>query len=201
MTIDFDDMDEAGQDKVWASFNEGGYEIQDDDETLGEHDGALTGSLVAMKDNVGEYDSRVYTVSVSEYDRLVAFWGGGSIDNQVDNAGIEEGDIIGVLHTGETGESENGKFPIFDVRYDKVEQTIQTLALFAAYFTVRRYTVTFIIVGCVGSIVMVDYKCPDCGAVEEYKVVNITPGGHTMECTECGSLFTDGSAVKFEAGR
>lgn len=40
------------------------------------------------------------------------------------------------------------------------------------------------------------YACPNCHAVEQYDVITVTPGGHSMECTECDRVFTDGDAEK-----
>lgn len=117
MVTSFDEMEDAGQDSLWVSFDEGGYEVEDEDESVGYHKKALVGTLVSIKENVGEFDSRMYTVTTEDYEKPLSFWGKGSIDSQIDNVDINPGDDIGILHTGEMGESKNGEFPIFDVRY------------------------------------------------------------------------------------
>ena len=96
-TADFDD-DEA----EWIDFEEG--EI-------------VTGDVVAVKENCGENDSRVYKLKTEVGHPPVLLWGKASINRQFDAADLGPGDYIGIKHTGETFETDSGyEGVVYDVR-------------------------------------------------------------------------------------
>lgn len=117
-------MQEAEIDPLWATFVDNGFilEEQDDNEervTVSETDGPLTGVILNIQDDMGENDSRIYTVRMDGYERPVKFWGKTHIDRQVDSVGLELGREIGILKTGngiDVGQPEPMKE--FDVRYN-----------------------------------------------------------------------------------
>lgn len=117
--MDFDEMESAQPDLLWANFTESGVRLEADEETVDEIDGALVGVIRKIEEESGEYDSRLYQINHPDYDSPIAFWGKQSINVQVDNANLQVGDEIGLKFTGETGETDNGTFDIFDVRYNK----------------------------------------------------------------------------------
>lgn len=119
MVQNFGDMEKAGEETLWVNFSEGGYTVEEEDSVIGEHEGPLIGAIINIEENVGEYDSRMYTVAHQDYEKNLSFWGTGSINSQVDNVDLGAGDEIAILHTGETGESRNGEFDIYDVRYSQ----------------------------------------------------------------------------------
>lgn len=120
MPADFEDMDDAGRDPLWATFQDGGYLLEDDDVEIDVIEGPLVGALTEIKENAGvDENSRVYTIQTTEFDRPIMFWGSGHIDTQLDSVGVGVGHEIGVLFTGETRDTRNGEMRLFDVRYRK----------------------------------------------------------------------------------
>jgi hypothetical protein len=95
-------MDKASRDPLWAVFKDGGYILETEEEgQVADVDEPLIGVLTDVQEDVGENESRLYTVRLEDEDRPVKFWGKSHIDRQVDDAGIGAGDEIGVLKTGE----------------------------------------------------------------------------------------------------
>lgn len=119
MCANFDDMEKAEVEPLWASFEDEGYTVEDDDETVEEVNGALIGTLTGIDHNIGKNDSRLYTVETEMYDRPIKFWGSGHIDQQVDNASIEVGDTVGVYKTGGMFNTRNGEAHEYEVRYTR----------------------------------------------------------------------------------
>lgn len=77
---------------------------------------SVVGEIREIKENCGEYGSRVYKISRAPGD-VVLMWGKASIDRQVDAADLGVGDVFGVRNTGEEYETENGYTGIkFEVR-------------------------------------------------------------------------------------
>lgn len=117
---DFSDLTKAEQDPLWAKWTDEGYNLEEDDEVVAECDGALVGVITGIDKNVGtNNDSTIYTVKTKDHDRPVKFWGSAHIDSQIGNVDIGNGDVIGVLSTGETRPTENGDMQLFDVRYQE----------------------------------------------------------------------------------
>ena len=79
----------------------------------------VVGELLAIRENVGKYDSSVYLLEDEDGENVMV-WGNGAIDNAVDNAdNLEVGDSIGIRQTGETYDNKYGTFKAFEVRYQK----------------------------------------------------------------------------------
>jgi len=119
MPTDFDDMEEANPDVLWANFTEDGVRLESEEEVVDTIEGPLVGVLKKIDDNAGEHNSKMYQVVHPDYDSPIAFWGKESINIQVERANLSVGDEIGIQFTGDWGETDNGKFKIFEVRYAK----------------------------------------------------------------------------------
>lgn len=91
---------------------------EDDGEWVDLNDGdVLQGELVRVVENAGKYDSRVYEIDTGlDENRLM--WGNGSVDSQVDEAGIEPGDLIHIKRDG-TYENKYGTHPNFEVMFKR----------------------------------------------------------------------------------
>lgn len=83
----------------------------DDDEELEwidlDEGDSIVGEIREIKENCGQYGSRVYKISRGLGD-TVLMWGKASMDRQVDAADLGPGDVMGVLNTGEEFTTENG---------------------------------------------------------------------------------------------
>lgn len=121
MSTSFEDMEKAAPEPLWVVFDEDGYVLENDEEGLvEERDGPLVGQLTRVQEDVGENGSRLYTVRLEDVDRPVKFWGKAHVDSQVDDAGIEPGDDIGILRTGnEVDTGQESPMQEFDVRFAK----------------------------------------------------------------------------------
>jgi hypothetical protein len=117
MTDDFEDMEPAQPDPLWVTFDDDGFVVEDDNETVGEHDGPLVGEVKNVRHEVGKNDSRVYEVIHPEYDRPLAFWGSAHINTQYDNSTIGVGTTIGIMQTGEEIATQNGTMVEYDLRF------------------------------------------------------------------------------------
>lgn len=93
-------------------------ETDDDDlEWLDLDDGeSVVGEIREIKENCGEFNSRVYKISRGLGD-VVLMWGKASIDRQIDAADLGAGDVVGIRNTGKSYSTDNGNEGIeFEVR-------------------------------------------------------------------------------------
>ena len=110
--MDFDDLDGGRE-------SDNDYDF-DNWETVSLDGGeAVVGELEAVIENVGQYDSTVYLITEGD-DRIMMF-GNASINAGVDNAGVEEGDMLGIRNTGETYSNKYGEFDQYEVRFKKAD--------------------------------------------------------------------------------
>ena len=86
-------------------------ETPDDDEELEwidlDEGDSLVGEIREIKENCGQYDSRVYKIARGLGD-VVLMWGKASIDRQVDSADLGPGVVVGIRNTGDTYQTETG---------------------------------------------------------------------------------------------
>lgn len=79
----------------------------------------VVGELLTTVEDIGQYDSTAYLLENEEGDKVMV-WGNGSINNgfsQALEAGLEEGDNVGIRKTGETYTNKYGEYPSFEVRF------------------------------------------------------------------------------------
>ena len=79
----------------------------------------VVGELLTVIEEIGKYDSTAYLLENEEGEQIMV-WGNGSINtgfSQAEEAGLEEGDHVGIRKTGETYENEYGEYPQFEVRF------------------------------------------------------------------------------------
>lgn len=86
---------------------------------LDESGDLVAGELIQVRDNAGEFDSRLYKIESPDYDLPVCVWGNRSINGKVDRNGVSEGDTVLFRNTGESYKTKNGKGVEFEVRYKK----------------------------------------------------------------------------------
>lgn len=119
MPTDFDDMEKAEVEPLWANLGESIVTLEDEGEIIEEVHYPLVGVIRQIKKNVGENDSRLYFISTIDHDRPIAIWGKADLDQKIDTYGLGVGDEIGIKHTGETRETAEGEMTIYEVRYRK----------------------------------------------------------------------------------
>lgn len=69
---------------------------------------SVVGELREIRENCGEYGSRVYKIQTGIGEPVKLLWGKASIDRQVDAADLGPGSVLGILNTGEKYETDNG---------------------------------------------------------------------------------------------
>lgn len=84
--------DDSDDDAEWLDLDEGDH---------------VVGELREVKENCGEFDSRVYTISRGPGDEVL-MWGKASIDRGIDNLEAEPGDVVFIQNTGEQFETDDG---------------------------------------------------------------------------------------------
>jgi len=88
----------------------------DSDDWLDLEDGeSVVGELRKVREDCGEYGSRVYRISLGPGEEKL-MWGNASVDRQIDQANVGRGDVIGIKNTGETYETERGEGTVYEVR-------------------------------------------------------------------------------------
>lgn len=108
-----------------ATFDEMEPAVQNDDEDADDvepvafsdylDDGeAVVGVIERIQEDVGKYDSTLYTLRADDAGTL-KFWGNGSVDAQVNEADVAAGDRMGVKRDG-TYENKYGEFDNYEVR-------------------------------------------------------------------------------------
>lgn len=98
---DNDDFD--GEDGEWVDLADGE---------------SVTGELVRIQEDAGQYDSRVYEIDRGDDGPNALMWGNGSVDAQVDEAGVEPGDLVHIERDG-TYTNKYGEFNQYNVMFKK----------------------------------------------------------------------------------
>jgi len=68
---------------------------------------SVVGEIREIKENCGDYDSRVYKIARGLGD-VCLLWGKASIDRQIDSGDLGPGSVVGIKNTGETYTTESG---------------------------------------------------------------------------------------------
>ena len=88
-----DQPDDDGEDVEWLDLAAGD---------------SVVGELREIRENCGEYGSRVYKIQTGIGEPVKLVWGKASIDRQVDAAELGPGSLVGIQNTGEEYETDNG---------------------------------------------------------------------------------------------
>lgn len=110
---DFAEMESTAPETDGEDYDLDNWETRDldaDGETV-------VGELVAVLEDVGKYDARVYLLETDDGKEMV--FGNGSIDAAFDRieADTDEIESLGIRNTGETYENQYGEFTEYGVRY------------------------------------------------------------------------------------
>lgn len=119
MPTDYEDMETAEVEPLWATIGTDLITLEEDGELVDELEPPLVGVIRQVKHDVGENDSRLYFVGTERHARPLALWGKADIDQKVDTFGLGPGDEIGITNTGETRKTAEGEMTIYEVKYAK----------------------------------------------------------------------------------